>query len=345
LTIDASGITIRYPGKAAGKGGARVIPTVHKLKAVTPVDKLLISNLKQYLTSKDKNDRVFTYDANGKQKPLTGNDVNQWFKAAMGSKDAHVHMLRHSVATKMFEQLVAETKFKANISQSEMESQFKKMVTKIGAALGHRAGSKVTPMTTLMNYLDPQLSIGFFVERGYRVPTFLKKFTAVISNVEEYDEPLDDEDTISAYDQIYKQVVAISPNLRSKVHDEELLSDFIVLRHEETPGDATSTINTYNTQGDLIGGQALGQTLAVLGVKPEKITPSDSVCAIGFSQLDKKWYGWVEGHDLASYAVGDHAPTGEPGHTLQTMAEAKDAAQDYVASILNPKELVQTGPL
>ena len=184
LKFEAGGVVIRYMGKAAGKGGAKPIPTIHKLKPISPIEKLLVRNLQEYCKGKEPNDRIFTYEAaGGKIKPVTGMDINIWFKTLMGSSEVHVHMLRHSVANQMFMELTENTKFKKGISQSELETQFKKMVTKIGGALGHRSGTKVTPMTALMSYIDPALSVAFFERMGYRTPKFLQKFTAQVSSV------------------------------------------------------------------------------------------------------------------------------------------------------------------
>ena len=164
-----TGILISYLGK---KG----IAQRHVLKPTTPIDKLLIRNLDMYEKGKERTDRIFTYEEGGKIRPITGGLVNQWFRAATGIDDAHVHALRHCIASEMFLHLLDTTKIPTTATQAQMEKVFKDMVTKIGAALGHKSNGKVTPGTTIANYLDPQLSVSFFVSRGFRVPLFLEKF-------------------------------------------------------------------------------------------------------------------------------------------------------------------------
>lgn len=347
ITVAGNGLIIKYPGKAAGKGGAAIVPTVHKLMPTDAVAKLLIRNINEYLVGKEnKEDRVFTFEDNGKVKPVTGNMVNLWFRSAMGSSHAHVHMLRHTIANRMFEELLDQTKFKANASQSEMEAAFKTMVTKIGAALGHRAGVKVTPMTAISNYISPDLMLTFFQTRGYRVPNFLKKFLTVTAST--YTVYSDDEEFLEGEgdptDVQYSETqVALMPNMRTKVLDEQMLSDNIVVRSEDNPSDYEPVARAYTTHGDLIGTPEFGKELADLGINPQKIDPSDSTCSIGKS-TDGKWYGFVEGHPVQGFTIGDKHPVEEgEEHIIQDDNDAKEAAKDYVTSLLNPKDLLNVG--
>jgi hypothetical protein len=66
----------------------------------------------------------------------------------------------------------------------------------------------------------------------------------------------------------------------------------------------------YNALGIYIGDKETANRLAVLGILPEGRNRDSSVCSIGFSAKDQKWYGWSH-RAIFGFAVGDIAKAGD----------------------------------
>jgi len=178
IKITPNGIMFAYQGKDGVK-------QVHLLQGTAPETKWLIANVKALAKDKAPTDRLFTFVANGKTYPMTGNLVNKLFQR-YGSP-VTVHKLRHVRGSKLFAELLAanEDKLfnaKKPLTQAQADAAFKQLASKVGALLGHVRGigkqQKITPMTAVQNYISPSLMIGFYQRLGLRAPKFLSKFSA-----------------------------------------------------------------------------------------------------------------------------------------------------------------------
>lgn len=113
----------------------------------------------------------------------------------------------------------------------------------------------------------------------------------------------------------------------------------------------------YNRQGDYIGdGEAARFYCDQLGIAPERADAEHSVCSIGFSSKDQRWYGWSH-RAYYGFGVGDVVKegsccamsgwindidprTGERdtkplpvGFTAETLADARRMAIAFAASV------------
>ena len=96
--------------------------------------------------------------------------------------------------------------------------------------------------------------------------------------------------------------------------------------------------SVYNHHGDYIGGKDEAEHLIKKGIVPEIASPENSVCSIGYSPKEGKWYGWSH-RAMNGFGIGDNAETCAPDistkskEKLQTLAEAKQAAIDFADSV------------
>ena len=66
----------------------------------------------------------------------------------------------------------------------------------------------------------------------------------------------------------------------------------------------------YTPSGDYIGSSRWAHRLcAQRGIAPEKSNPAHSVCSIGFSEREQKWYGWSH-RALFGFGIGYTAEQG-----------------------------------
>jgi hypothetical protein len=69
--------------------------------------------------------------------------------------------------------------------------------------------------------------------------------------------------------------------------------------------------SAYNEGGIYIGSSKDAHFLCTKkGIEPEKAHEGDSVCSIGFSEDDQKWYGWSH-RAIHGFAVGDVVEEGD----------------------------------
>lgn len=89
------------------------------------------------------------------------------------------------------------------------------------------------------------------------------------------------------------------------------------IRTEEvqSPDNADPQImrNAYTNAGDYIGDRPFAELLCeVYSIAPEKISPKQDICQIGFCEKEQKWYGWshkaIEGYGIGSSAERLHTP-------------------------------------
>jgi DNA topoisomerase IB len=169
------GINLIYKGK----DGVR---QVHKIQPKSMESKLLVRHITEQMENKAPTDRLWTYDWNGRTRPMTGQLVNKWFRRS--GVAVTVHKLRHVKGTALFKELLAENNAKiferkVPMTQGEADAMLKAMATKVGAILGHvrgvGEGQKVTGGTALAAYIDPSVVIDYYQRLNLRPPRAFAK--------------------------------------------------------------------------------------------------------------------------------------------------------------------------
>lgn len=89
------------------------------------------------------------------------------------------------------------------------------------------------------------------------------------------------------------------------------------LRYERLSGEDAASgsdftmTSAYTPNGNYIGNSKRAHRLIVkYGIKPELGGMNDNVCSIGFSDRDKKWYGWSH-RALHGFGIGDVVEEGD----------------------------------
>lgn len=172
-----NGINLIYKGK----DGVR---QVHKLQAKSTEAKMLINHIMNAAEGKEPNDFLWTYNWNGRVRPMTAQLVNKWFRRSGAS--VTVHKLRHVKGTELFKQMLAENeekifKRKTPMTQAEADKMLKALATKVGAILGHvrgvGEGQKVTGGTALAAYIDPSVVLDYYQRLNLRPPRAFAKLS------------------------------------------------------------------------------------------------------------------------------------------------------------------------
>lgn len=98
------------------------------------------------------------------------------------------------------------------------------------------------------------------------------------------------------------------------------------------------TYAVSKVDGCYIGDEKTAKMLAEKGIAPERAQEDCDVCSIGYSDKDKKWYGWSH-RAIQGFGVGDKAETLSPWGTssskkkIETEEESKQAAIDFADSV------------
>jgi len=100
----------------------------------------------------------------------------------------------------------------------------------------------------------------------------------------------------------------------------------------------------YTPSGDYIGRPKAARFLVFTkGIMPELRTPESSVCSIGYSHKDGKWYGWSH-RAICGFKVGStckkghchYIPKNEGGKgewTAKSTKDAKRMAMDFASGV------------
>lgn len=64
------------------------------------------------------------------------------------------------------------------------------------------------------------------------------------------------------------------------------------------------------------------------GIVPEKIKPEYSVCSIGFSEKEQKWYGWSH-RAIYGFGVGSQVKKGDCGYVPKDPADFLTSYRDF----------------
>jgi len=79
----------------------------------------------------------------------------------------------------------------------------------------------------------------------------------------------------------------------------------MLMEGEEYGTEDYESTAAFTPSGDYIGNSKDAYRLCKKrGIKPEIIDADDSVCSIGFSEKEQKWYGWSH-RAIYGYGVGD----------------------------------------
>ena len=154
-----AGCTVTYQGKAAGL-------QVHKLKFNSVRGKQLGDALEKLIAGKKPSDSVFTF----KGDQVTSTMINRYLHSIGFPKDFTVHKLRTARGTKMASDILKSPPFKKGDGTKDtvIHKWLETELLKVGAALGHMSGEKVTSATAIQNYIAPELLVEFYAKLGVR---------------------------------------------------------------------------------------------------------------------------------------------------------------------------------
>lgn len=176
VKISGSTVTLSYPGKDA-------IRQTHVINgSASPEAKYMANNLIMFCKNKQPNEKVFQYeDDRARMHPISGGELRGFFRKLGAPMNTTPHKVRHVKGTELFMELVAQNKkiMKPGMSQADGDALFKKIITQVGALLGHVRGvgkqQKVTGATAMGNYIDPGVMIQFYQTLQLRMPKGLEK--------------------------------------------------------------------------------------------------------------------------------------------------------------------------
>lgn len=141
------------------------------------------------------------------------------------------------------------------------------------------------------------------------------------------------------------QISLSADSIIKQIVDADTSSPLYDIRHElwtmrGWTDEPTPITACYNKAGQYIGDYKTARYLCeTLGIAPEVSKTGHSVCSIGFSEKDGKWYGWSHRAHFGFKAgdtvkPGDCAFTDERGTwTAQTQEDAKQMAKDFAESV------------
>lgn len=146
---------------------------------------MLINHVLEASEDRAPSEPLWTYNWNGRTRPMTPQLVNKWFRKSGAT--VTVHKLRHVKGTQVFKELLAENEAKifnrkTPMSQGEADKTLKFLATKVGAILGHvrgvGEGQKVTGATALQAYIDPAVILDYYSRLNLRPPKAFAKLKA-----------------------------------------------------------------------------------------------------------------------------------------------------------------------
>jgi hypothetical protein len=176
VKVTPQGVILKYAGKD------QVIQQ-HAISKKDPLQKFIVANILDLMKGKKPTDHLFTAKKkNGKFVHINAVMVNKFF-SKLGAGNVTVHKLRTLRGTIIFQEemkkLKLETK-KGKTSEAQAKKLFIEIAEKVGEQLGHvrtmKGQQKVTGMTAIGSYIDPQPMLEFWQKLGLRPPKFLAKF-------------------------------------------------------------------------------------------------------------------------------------------------------------------------
>ena len=167
---------VRYVGKKSVVHSFVVQPT-------TTESKQIISVIDNLIKDRPRTELLFYYE----RKAISATVVRAYWKIITGM-DVGIHKIRTmrgtKMATELLDALLEKYDNRTNLSQSEVDKQFKQTITQVGELLGHvkGIGGEETPTwtTASQSYISSTVQKSFYeklAEKGIRVPTFISKLT------------------------------------------------------------------------------------------------------------------------------------------------------------------------
>ena len=167
ITETGTGFRLRFLGKSG-------VPADYRIDAISPELKVMVQNIYDLLKGKGVDDHIFTA---GKD-PITGSQINAYFKKLTGIQSATIHKIRHARGTALMLKLMEEDPAPKSMSQSEADKYIKEKATKVGQFLSHVRGvgssSVATSSTALKSYIDADTLGAWYEARELRIPEFLR---------------------------------------------------------------------------------------------------------------------------------------------------------------------------
>lgn len=94
----------------------------------------------------------------------------------------------------------------------------------------------------------------------------------------------------------------------------------------EFGGDDYESSHAETPSGHYIGSpQAAFRLCNLQGIVPELARPGDTVCSTGFSEAERKWYGWSH-RAICGFGIGDTVVKGDCAYMPANMDDAKEEA-------------------
>lgn len=135
----------------------------------------------------------------------------------------------------------------------------------------------------------------------------------------------------------------------TKIISERVMKAGYILRREivdmETKGcEPMEWVMAYTPRGDYIGNSKDAYRLCVKrGIQPDSRTPTSTICSIGFSVKDGKWYGWSH-RAIFGFKIGSKCSKGDCHYTprrhggrgqwtAKTVADARRMACDFAEGV------------
>lgn len=176
VTLSPTKITLKYIAK-------KQVPQTNIIPVKDKYDKIILRNLKEFVTGKTGTDLVFSYEnARGTVKRLTPQQLTTYLKS-MGYT-AGIHKIRHVRGTNLAIALLNSKPWRPskedktlNKRQASAEEYIKAKILKpVADLLGHKSkDGKPQWQTSISNYLNPAPFVKWFKDNGLRLPKWLPK--------------------------------------------------------------------------------------------------------------------------------------------------------------------------
>ncbi len=138
----------------------------------TAEGKLVGEVMKKLLDDAAGDEMIFQF----RGRPIIRHAISKYLTSLGTNMSAH--SFRRVTGSRMALEILNSNPFKAKvqkgaIKETEVNRWFKAEMTKIGEALHHRNGEKVTGITAIKSYIDPSIIENFYASLGLRVPAFV----------------------------------------------------------------------------------------------------------------------------------------------------------------------------
>lgn len=168
--VSPAQIELKFPGKKAYNKAGDLVNEQHFIYKIgkDTTSKKVHQIVTALLAGKTRTGTVFTFNG----RPILRQYVGPYLKGHGIGLTAHG--FRHINGTRIAQQCLATSTFKkGQCTQAQVDAWVKKELEKVGVALHHRSGTKVTAMVAIKSYIDPGLLVTFYTGLGLRVPKWV----------------------------------------------------------------------------------------------------------------------------------------------------------------------------